>query len=247
MTRPTRAHRVAQTMSERGHLKVVGFDLDDTLWEVRPVIIAAEKTLSQWLIREVPGFDYDPERLRAARSDVVERQPELVGKLTELRRQVLLSVLKEHVSHDRAVSTAQAAMDVFLEARNRVELFDGAHDALRILKRRFMLGALSNGNADIHRIGLGEHFDFAFSAEDVGAPKPDSALFEAALSHSGADPHQMVYVGDDPRLDVDAANRFGLKTVWIRKSDDDEPGETEADVTIRHVRDLPDAIAKIER
>ena len=134
---------------------------------------------------------------------------------------------------------------MFLEARNRVELFDGALDAIAALKPDYRLGALSNGNANIHRIGLGQHFDFAFSAEDVGAPKPHRALFDAALSHSGIRPHQMVYVGDDPRLDVDAANRVGLRTVWIRKSPEAESGETEADIIIEHVRDLPDALKSL--
>lgn len=231
---------------KRDGLQVIGFDLDDTLWDVRPVIIAAEEKLSNWLTAEVPGFNYDPVQLRQIRGELVDVSPDLAGRLTELRRRVLTRALSTHLEDSAATSTAEAAMEVFLAARNEIELFEGAWDAIHTLKQRYVLGALSNGNADIHRVGLGEHFDFAFSAEQVGAPKPHSALFEAALEHAGVDPHQMVYVGDDPHLDVDAANRLGLRTVWVKKSDDAEPGETDPDHVIRHVRELPDAIRTLD-
>jgi len=84
------------------------------------------------------------------------------------------------------------AIEVFLHARNQIELFEGAMDELRKLAGTFTLGALSNGNADIQRVGLHEVMSFHFSAEQVGAPKPADNLFRAALAHTGADPHEMV-------------------------------------------------------
>lgn len=229
-------------------ISVVGFDLDDTLWDVRPVIIAAEKAMAEWLMSEVPGFEYDRDRMAALRREVLEHSPELAGKITELRRRILVRALADgRLGVASAQSVADGAMDVFLERRNRIELFDGALDAIRMLGRDYTLGTLTNGNADIHRVGLGDHFDFAFTAEEVGAPKPHRALFEAALEHTSVDPHEMVYVGDDPHLDVDAANRVGLKTIWVRKSDDAEPGESDPDHIITHVRDLPAALRALQQ
>ena len=97
-------------------------------------------------------------------------------------------------------------MEIFLTARNEVEFFEGALDTLRNIAQSFQLGAITNGNADIYRLGLNDCFSFAFSAEQVGAPKPAPDLFHAALAHTGCEPAQMVYVGDDPVKDVDAAN-----------------------------------------
>jgi HAD superfamily hydrolase (TIGR01549 family) len=45
----------------------------------------------------------------------------------------------------------------------------------------FDLYALSNGNADIQRVGLGHLFKQHFSAAGVGAAKPDPRMFQAAL------------------------------------------------------------------
>ena len=41
-------------------IRVIAFDLDDTLWNVHPVIRRAESILADWLEKEVPGYRYEP-------------------------------------------------------------------------------------------------------------------------------------------------------------------------------------------
>jgi HAD superfamily hydrolase (TIGR01509 family) len=226
-------------------IEVIGFDLDDTLWAVTPVIIRAEKTLNSWLVQAAPKLKYDVTSMRELRHEVLEKQPSLAKKITELRRQIIFQALINS-GIIQADELADQAIEVFLTARNQIEFYDGALEVLDQLDASHRLGALSNGNADIHRIGLSHLFDFAFSAEDVGAPKPDPALFEKALSHTGVDPHRMVYVGDDPLLDVDAAKQAGLKTVWLNHGT--KPvGNSQPDITIFNIRDLPSAIDVLSR
>lgn len=226
-------------------IKVIGFDLDDTLWDVMPVIIRAENQLNDWLRATVPTLQYDVNSMRSLRDEILLRQPELARQITELRRQVILTALiKSDVTHTQAESLSNDAIEVFLEARNQIEFFDDALDVLAHLGQKHRLGALSNGNADIHRLGLSHLFEFAFSAEDVGAPKPDLALFQHALSHTGVDPAHMVYVGDDPVLDVDAAKQAGLKTVWLDHGKKPQ-GKSAPDATIYHIRELPNAIRSL--
>lgn len=226
-------------------IEVIGFDLDDTLWAVTPVIIRAEKLLNAWLVETAPDLKYDVVSMRELRHEILEKQPSLARKITELRRQIIVRALvNSHVA--QAEEIADQAIEVFLAARNQVEFFDGALEVLNRLDATHRLGALSNGNADIHRLGLSHLFDFAFSAEDVGAAKPDPALFERALSHTGVDPHRMVYVGDDPLLDVDAAKQVGLKTVWLDHGK--KPvGISQPDITIFNIRELPGAIDALSR
>lgn len=226
-------------------IEVIGFDLDDTLWAVTPVIIRAEKLLNAWLVETAPDLKYDVVSMRELRHEILEKQPSLARKITELRRQIIVRALvNSHVA--QAEEIADQAIEVFLAARNQVEFFDGALEVLNRLDATHRLGALSNGNADIHRLGLSHLFDFAFSAEDVGAAKPDPALFERALSHTDVDPHRMVYVGDDPLLDVDAAKQVGLKTVWLDHGK--KPvGISQPDITIFNIRELPGAIDALSR
>ena len=99
-----------------------------------------------------------------------------------------------------------------------VTLFDGATRVLGELGKRHAIGAITNGNADVHRIGIGHLFDFVVTPAEAGAAKPASAIFELALRQAGAPAQSVVHVGDDPLRDVrgrrGGGNAHGL----------DEPG-----------------------
>jgi hypothetical protein len=60
----------------------------------------------------------------------------------------------------------------FFAARQRVELFDDALPALQFLSQRWPVVALSNGNANVHVVGIGEHFHASLSASAAGMAKP---------------------------------------------------------------------------
>lgn len=228
-------------------IKVIGFDLDDTLWEIEPVLLRAERILGSWLCEQVPGFRYDIDTMRAVRTELLEADPTLEGRVTELRRSVIEEGLyRAGVDRDTACTLSEDAMVVFLEARNDIELFEDVHDTITALSREFVCGVLTNGNADIERMGLANLFSFVFSAEQVGAAKPEDALFRAALEHTSVQPHEMVYVGDHPTLDIDPANRLGLRTIWVDNGiKQRDPGETEPDAVISHVREVPDVIRRL--
>lgn len=226
-------------------IKVIAFDLDDTLWHVDPVIIRAEKILNSWFSERVPGFNYDMRDMGQFREQVLAEQPELVGRLTEFRHRMIATALNHHGVGD-ADTITNDAMEVFLTARNEIEFFTGALEAIQSIAQSYELGALTNGNADIHRLGLSDYFSFAFSAEDVGAPKPAPDLFHRALDHTGVGADEMVYVGDDRIKDVDAAKAVGLKTVWLRNERRAGPGESEPDLIIDDISHLPEALKSIE-
>jgi FMN hydrolase / 5-amino-6-(5-phospho-D-ribitylamino)uracil phosphatase len=227
-------------------IKVIAFDLDDTLWNNRPVLINAEKRLNEWLVVEVPRLKFSVVEMRSLRNEILAIEPDLANRITELRRRIIEQAISLSGYEPVAASDlSHKAMEVFIIARNDIEFFDGALEAIQKLKNSFLLGALTNGNADIRLLGLDDHFSFAFSAEEVGAPKPAHDLFHKALSHTDTQPHQMVYVGDDPVLDIDSANEAGLHTVWVKNPDKDKVGETLADERIDQVRHLPEAIDRL--
>ena len=226
-------------------IKVIAFDLDDTLWHVDPVIIRAEQILKDWFIEHVPGFPYDMHYMSQFRKQVLADEPQLAGRLTEFRRQVIEKALINHGRED-STKIAADAMRVFLTARNQVAFFDGTLETLGTIAGNYQLGALTNGNADIFQLGLDRYFSFAFCAEDVGAPKPAPDLFHKALSHTGVSAHEMVYVGDDRIKDIDAAKALGIKTVWLRNTRRAGPGDSEPDSIIDSIKELPNAINQIE-
>lgn len=201
----------------RPPLRLVTLDLDDTLWACAPVIGRAEQRLHAWLGRHFPEVTrrYGIEELREQRMRLMEAQPALRHDLGRLRRESLRRVALDcGYAPDQLVSEA---FEVFMEARHAVELYEDVRPALRDLGRRYRLAALTNGNADVRRVGLGEVFEVAVCAADVGAAKPDPAMFDCACRRVGLPPEQALHVGDDPLYDVGGARAAGLRAVWLNR------------------------------
>ena len=93
-------------------IKVVAFDLDDTLWYVDPVIIRAEGILRDWFRVHVSGFEYDSRNMGQFREQVLTQQPELAGRLTDFRYRVIETALTSHGVPD-APRIASEAMQIF--------------------------------------------------------------------------------------------------------------------------------------
>lgn len=204
-------------MLDISRIKAIGLDLDDTLWPIWPVIARAEAQLLaflQPLAPEAAAIFSDPARRQALRQEVVRGNPDLSHNMSVLRLESIRTALR-HSGED--VSLAEAAFDVFFESRMQVQLYDDAMPALAYLAARYPIIAVSNGNADIHRVGIGQHFAANMSAHVFGVGKPDVRIFHAAAQAAGVASHEVLHVGDDPALDVLGALRAGMQTVWVNR------------------------------
>jgi putative hydrolase of the HAD superfamily len=134
-----------------------------------------------------------------------------------LLRTLSLEEAARQVGYENYQQVAQAAFDVFIHARHDVEVFDDVIPVLQRLKQRYLLCSLTNGNADVNRVEIGEFFDLSLMARDVGAAKPHPALFAAACEFAQATPAEIVHVGDDALCDIEGALNAGLKAVWINR------------------------------
>jgi len=229
-------------------IRVITFDLDNTLWDVEPALIKAEQAQQDWLLRHRPGTveHFDHEALWEFKKSVWQRHPHLLHHVSQMRIQMLYELqIQAGYSDEEAHSGASQAFATFLQQRHQVTLYEEALDVLERLSRDYTLGALTNGNADIYKTDAAEYFDFAFLAEEVGASKPQPDMFEAALEKSGAMAHQIVHVGDNPDHDIQGAQSVGMHTVWMNSQREEWPGGQPADREIDNLRQLPAAIASI--
>jgi putative hydrolase of the HAD superfamily len=236
-------------MTER-MIKAITFDLDNTLWDVEPVLLRAEQVQYQWLEENRPRVtrEFDGEALRSFRISAHASHPELVHQISKIRIQALYEVqLHCGYSEQLAREGARTAFDAFLRIRHQVQPYERALEVLEALAQRYVLGALSNGNADIYKTDIGEYFNFAFSAEQLDASKPLPDMFHAALQESGADAREIVHVGDNPEHDILGAQKVGMFTVWMNSGDWRWPEQrVPADESISALEDLPAAISRIE-
>ena len=198
-------------------IKSLSIDLDNTLWDVTPTLIAAEAELAAWLQTNYPAVmpHYRPDTTTAIRNRLVSRYPHRAHDLSFLRRTVLEQVFVL-AGEDRGM--AELAFDVFFAARNRVTLYDDVLPALTRLADRYVLVALTDGNADLNQVGLEDHFDHYINAVSVGAAKPAAAMFAAVQDYTELAADEILHVGDDPNKDVIGANQFGMRSVWVNRT-----------------------------
>jgi phosphoserine phosphatase len=100
-------------------------------------------------------------------------------------------------------------------------VYPGAPELLRELRGRFRLGVVTNGASDfqrtkLERTGLAEEFDAVVVSSDVGAGKPDPAVFHAALDALGVDAGDAVMIGNDRARDVEGAQAAGIRALWVQ-------------------------------
>ena len=228
-------------------IHAITFDLDDTLWEIHPVIRRAEASLREWLTDNYPRTTrmFDADSVWKLRRDVVSEYPEHSHDVTFLRRTVI-GRMGEAAGYGTGL--VDDAMEVFNETRNSIELFPEARPALEALKTDYILIAVTNGNADLERIGIDDLFDDFVSASIAGAAKPSRQIFDVAVEAGGARPEQTLHVGDHPEYDVIGARVAGLKTVWVNRHGATWPAELpRPDGIVEHIGELVSILEAVRR
>ncbi|MFO7339199.1 MAG: HAD-IA family hydrolase [Lysobacteraceae bacterium] len=198
-------------------VRAITLDLDDTLWPFAPIAERIDRVLHEWLLEHSPATAamYPVEAMRRLRERVFHDNPHLHHDLSALRRLALREAL-ETSGADPAL--LEPAYEAFYAARNQVQCYPDALDALARIAARVPVAAVTNGNADLRRIGLAHLFAFQLGAREHGAAKPAASIFHAACARLGCDHGQVLHVGDHPEMDVAGAARAGLRSCWINRT-----------------------------
>jgi HAD superfamily hydrolase (TIGR01549 family) len=194
----------------------ITLDLDDTLWPFAPIGARIDQVLHDWMREHSPATAtlYPVEAMRELRERTFVDNPHLHHDLSALRRLTLAEALDNSGANPALL---EPAYEAFYAARNQVEFYPDALAALRRIATRVPVAAVSNGNADLQRIGIGELFAFQLGSREFGAAKPDPGIFHAACERLGVAPAQVLHVGDHAEMDVAGAIRAGLRGCWINR------------------------------
>lgn len=127
----------------------------------------------------------------------------------------------------------------------RWRVADGARETLQALRGRgYATALLTNWDSRVRRVlaetGVGEDLDAIIVSSDVGAEKPDRAIFAAAERALGLAPDALLHVGDSLQHDVRGALDAGWQA--IRILDSSERAETEGVTSIRSLAELLDLL-----
>lgn len=217
-------------------IRAISLDLDDTLWPILPVMLRVERCVDHWLREQCPQVAerWPIESLRSLRDEIAAAHPHLAHDYTAQRKLTLSHVFTPFGLGEDWVERAYA---IYERERNVVVCYPDAEPALAQLAARLPLVAISNGNANLQRMTLGQHFRFQIAAREFGCAKPDPSIFLHACERLGLPPADVLHVGDDLQLDVAGARAAGLRTAWINRGDEAST-PSGADVDLRDLQAL---------
>lgn len=205
-------------------IRALTFDLDDTLWPVLPALERADEAVDGWLHQHQPEVAraWPIAAMRELRARIAAERLDLIHDFTTQRQLTL-----QHAFESCGIAQApiEVLWEIYFAARNSVELYPDSLAALQRIGARWPLASLTNGNADLSRIGLQEHFVHHVSARDSGVAKPDRRIFDAAAALLGVAPAHVLHVGDDPHMDIVGARDAGMQTAWINREGRPWPAE----------------------
>lgn len=230
-------------------IRLITFDLDDTLWHTAPIIQGAETALRDWLAVNAPRLRGFPiEALGAIRRMLVEQEPSLRHRVSELRRRILFHALSDAGYPDAEARTlAEEGFRVFLDARHQIELAPEVLPTLEWLANHFTLGVITNGNADVRRLGLADYFRFALCAEELGIGKPDPRPFREALRLAEVTADEAVHIGDHHEDDIFGAQQAGLRAIWYNPERRPWLQAGQPDAEVHSLVDLPRLLLSWQR
>ena len=260
---------------DAGAIRAVTFDFGDTLVPVsapafRAVVREAASDVVRRLAlgdREVYLAAWSEERDRQMREDVPAGREMDMGR----RFARLIARSRGLPAPPPGVPWDDAAVDAIVDAGEVAWALDAYRDRwvagipvphgvdrlLAAVAESRRVGILSNWphtatiEAFVDHAGWRPYLSAVVVSADVGAIKPDPAIFRAAeraLGMPGAAAGSILHVGDDPHADVAGARRAGWRAAWLRAENagsplpgagrDPEPGAPPPDIEIDSLEEI---------
>jgi len=191
-------------------IRAIIFDLDNTLYDQKLFNLGAFEDVSGYVSKR---FGADNKKTYAALARVWLAKPDS----PRLFDKVLPAVGVRGANIGKIV-------DVFHDHRPKLKLYTGTRTVLSKLKARYALGMLTDGTPSTQRnkianLGLEKMFDEIVMTAKTGAgrPKPSSTSYDHMLKLLGVKPSEVVYVGDNPKVDFAPAKKMGMTTIRLMK------------------------------
>lgn len=141
-------------------------------------------------------------------------------KVRNIHKQKLLSFYEKY----NVERNVERDLNYLLRSMKECRIYEEVPRVLEILRSKYRIGLLSNADNDDPLIEIllksGLKFDSIVTSESVKAYKPNPVVFQKILSEMKLQKHQVVLVGDSQIADVLGGKRFGIRVVWINRTND---------------------------
>lgn len=198
--------------------KAISFDLDDTLYDNVPVMHRAETESQIWMAEQCEAFaSWSVGQWEAYRQESALLAPEMAQDMTALRVFTLMRAFREQ-GYDKAEARRLAGegFQHFWHYRNDFTAPVEVRALLERLGQRFPLIVISNGNADVNRIGLDGLFTHVLHPKlNQYRLKPYPDLFHLGQQLLGVSGYDVLHLGDHLNTDVNGALNAGWQAAWF--------------------------------
>lgn len=198
-------------------IKALTFDLDDTLYDNGPFLTKAVEQMMA-VITQIDGLqNVELKEYNQVKQDVLIAQPQIYHDVLVWRMEAIRALLRLKGIKDKAIieKIIEDAMNSFIFWRNKVVVPQASLDTLAILAKKYPLAVITNGNADINKIGLSDYFQFYLRGGEDGLSKPFTDMFITAAKQLNLPAEQILHVGDNLTADVQGAINSGMQACWI--------------------------------
>lgn len=241
-------------------IKAISFDLDDTLYNNRPVMLAIEKKMVKYFTEKFaslfPEFIPNPNQMfnhsfwAPYRQQAIKIQAELKHDVVKIRYETYrLGLLAFNLSVDESEKEAQASLDYFISLRSDFTVPKASHELLESLAKKFPLVAISNGNVNTKTLGIDHYFQHIYHAgfqpidshnksEYLLRQKPAVDMFTLVCAQLSIPSEQLLHVGDCGFADIHGALNAGCQTAWLPQYGVGKPLQQIPHIELSQVSDL---------
>lgn len=198
--------------------KIISFDLDDTLYDNRDVIRTANQQFLSRLQQTSQIAELNAEIWQTWKDRMAQQEPVLCEDVTAWRKLSMQKMLEYYgKSAEEIQLISNHVIHHFLEWRHKITIPSKSITVLNLLKQRYRLAAITNGNVVPSRVGFNQ-FDAVYCGGLQGRAKPHQDLFHQTAEYFGVQPHEILHIGDNPVTDVQGAIQAGCQAGWMNLS-----------------------------
>lgn len=215
-------------------IKLVVFDLDDTLYNEKNFVHGGFSEVSRYL----------SEKYNLIFDDVYAS---CIYLLKSNGRGKIFNNLCEEYKINESIDKL---VDVYRKARPKLELYEDAKFILNHIRHNYYTGIITDGMASvqwnkIRSLELEAFIDKIIVTDDFGKDywKPHFLSFEQMLNYFEVKAEEAVYIGDNPNKDFIGAREIGYKTIRIIRPEGDHMNTSlenkyEADLSINNLKEI---------
>lgn len=234
------------------NIKAISFDLDDTLYSNRPVMLAIEKKMIAYFasLTAIKNKTFEQHKTlnhhfwSRFRHQAISTQPALAHDVVQVRLVTYcLGFISLGLTKHIAEQQAQAALNYFIALRSNFTVPEQSKKLLANLSNKYPLIAISNGNVDTKALGISHYFQHIYHAgwQTDGTllkQKPESDMFTLACQQLAIKPSQLLHVGDCGRADIQGALLSGCQAAWLSLYDVGKPISVLPHIELNHLNQL---------